>query len=114
MPLYYVIKENKDFVRLYRRGKSCVDPLLVTYIFFNKSNRTRIGITATKKIGGAVQRNRAKRVIRAAIREQDLSLLKGCDIVFVARTKTTLCKSTEVSKVMKKHFEKLLLNRKDK
>ena len=108
MPLYERIKENKDFIKLYRRGKSCVDPLLVTYIFFNKSNKIRVGITATKKIGGAVQRNRAKRVIRAAFREQDTENLKGCDIVFVARTKTTVCKSHEISRVMNKHFEKLL------
>ena len=61
-----IIRENRDFVRLYKRGKSQVDPLLVTYALKSRRSCTRVGVTASKKVGGAVQRNRAKRVIRAA------------------------------------------------
>ena len=105
---YEIIKENRDFVRLYRRGRSCVDPLLVTYLSRNRLGKIRVGITATKKVGGAVERNRAKRVIRAALREQDFESIKGCDIVFVARTRTPLSKSTELAPIIQKHFERLL------
>ena len=60
---------NKDFRRLYGRGKSFVSPLLVTYIMRTKRNVVRYGITTGKKVGGAVERNRARRVIQAAMRE---------------------------------------------
>ncbi|MBO5746701.1 MAG: ribonuclease P protein component [Clostridia bacterium] len=96
---------NKDFRRLYGRGRSQVHPLLVTYILPNRRGLVRYGITTGKKVGGAVQRNRARRVIEAAVR-QCLPLVEGgADIVFVARTKTVTAKSYDVEKVMKKHFK---------
>ena len=45
------LKLNKEFKRLYFRGKSAVHPLLVTYAIKNRLGRNRIGITVTKKIG---------------------------------------------------------------
>ena len=97
---------NKDFRRLYGRGRSQVHPLLVTYIILNKSGRIRYGITTGKKVGGAVERNRARRVIQAAMRE-NLKLVdcSGADIVFVARSRTVLAKSQDVEMAMNKHFK---------
>lgn len=102
------LNENRDFKRIYRIGKSFVHPVLVTYIVKNKLGYNRMGITATKKIGKAVQRNRARRLIREAYRvlEPDLTLPAGVDIVFVARTKTTLVKMNDVLKPMQSHFDK--------
>ncbi len=97
---------NKDFRRLYGRGKSQVHPLLVTYIIHNRRGVIRYGITTGKKVGGAVQRNRARRVIEAAMRECVKHVnCEGADIVFVARSKTGLAKSYNVQAVMKKHFK---------
>ena len=97
---------NKDFRRLYGRGRSQVHPLLVTYIIRNKSGRIRYGITTGKKVGGAVERNRARRVIEAAMRE-NLKCVEcnGADIVFVARTRTVTAKSQDVAAAMIKHFK---------
>ena len=78
------LKKNSDFQRLYKRGKSFVTPTLVVYAMKNK-RVSRLGITAGKKVGGAVQRNRAKRIIRAAYRKNELLLPIGYDIVIVAR-----------------------------
>ena len=64
------LNQNRDFLRLYRKGQSLVSPVLVTYARRNGSKARRVGITATKKIGGAVQRNRAKRLIRARSEER--------------------------------------------
>lgn len=97
---------NKDFRRLYGRGKSQVHPLLVTYICQNRRGVIRYGITTGKKVGGAVQRNRARRVIEAAVRETLKRVnCAGADIVFVARTRTVDAKSYDVAAVMKKHFK---------
>ena len=96
---------NKDFRRLYGRGKSFVHPLLVTYIMPNRQGIIRYGVTAGKKVGGAVERNRARRVIEAALREVAGQIeCGGADIVLVARTKTVFAKSYNVASVMEKHF----------
>ena len=63
---YQPIVRNTDFARAYRRGKNYVSPFLVTYVVRRRSGGVRMGITTSKKIGGAVQRVRARRVIRAA------------------------------------------------
>ncbi len=103
-----VLNENRDFLRLYRRGKSAVSPVLVTYARRGGvKGRRRIGITATKKVGGAVQRNRAKRLIRAAWREVEPSVPYGWDLVFVARGRTHKAKMPEVRAAMATHLKKL-------
>ena len=96
---------NKDFRRLYGRGQSFVHPTLVTYVLPSRRGVVRYGITTGKKVGCAVMRNRARRVIEAAaytlLKEADCN---GADIVFVARTKTPFTKSTDVAVVMKNHL----------
>ena len=94
------LKTNSDFRRAYARGKSYTNPALVMYVRKNRAGSCRIGLTASKKIGNAVQRNRARRVIREAFRQVNLPLRGNFDIVFVARTKTVFKKSTDIYTVM--------------
>ena len=95
-----VLNENKDFRRLYGRGKSRVHPALVTYVMKNRAGFCRVGITTSKKIGNAVQRNRARRVIREGYRHLLPQIQGSYDIVFVARTRTHRIKSTDLQTVM--------------
>ena len=83
------VNENRDFKRAYAKGKSSV------------------GITASKKIGNAVQRNRSRRVIRAAFQSllPRMDKNRNLDLIFVARGKTPFVKSTAVQKVMEKHLK---------
>lgn len=105
---YSTIKENRTFQRLYRKGKSYVSPVLVTYILKNKTNNLRIGITTGKKIGKAVQRNRCRRIIRAAYAQlyPNIEKDKGYDLIFVARTKTVFSNSREIYNAMMVQFKK--------
>ena len=82
---YRPIRRNNEFGRVYARGKSYVNQALVLYVLKTRGKRTRVGLTATKKIGHAVQRNRARRVMKAAIDEHLDYNIGGYDLVFVAR-----------------------------
>jgi len=104
------ITSNRDYQRIYRRGRSYVSPVLVTYAIKTKNNNLRIGITTSKKVGKAVQRNRCRRVIRAALAQLQADQSASYDIIFVARTRTAYCKSYEVEKAMRDHFTKIGIN----
>ena len=82
------IKLNKEFRRAYYRGKSFTTPLVTIYAFRTRRLDSRLGLTASKKIGKAVQRNRARRVMKEAYRLLEDRFPKGYDYVLVARTKT--------------------------
>ena len=99
------LKQNYEFRRAYTRGKSYVTPYFVIYLFKTKKNTLRLGVTTGKKIGGAVCRNRARRVITAAFRQSLPRLKSGYDIVIVARTKVLEIKSTEALKWMNRQWE---------
>ena len=101
------INQNRDFRRAYSKGKYAAHPLLVTYAVKNRTGETRLGITASKKVGNAVQRNRARRIITAAFMPLEEQIKKGYDIVLVARAKTPLAKSTQIAPVLQKHLQKL-------
>ena len=103
---WFSLNENKDFIRLYKRGRNVVTPVFVLY--FNKNNLpyNRIGITTSKKIGNAVNRNRARRVIKAAINNCYPMFPNGYDFVFVARVRSTKEKSTVVEKYLRITMDK--------
>lgn len=99
------LNQNHQFQRLYRRQAVGVSPVLVTYAAKNRLGVNRIGITTTKKIGKAHQRNRARRVIREAWRLTQHRVLPGHDFVFVARGRTTSCKMQEVLRALEKQLQ---------
>lgn len=101
------LKQNTEFHRAYGRGKVRTSPVLVTYAVKNRGQGVRLGITAAKKLGSAVERNRCRRIIRAAFS----SIYPDCggnyDIVFVARFKTKKLKSSDLEPVMRQHLTEL-------
>lgn len=88
---------------------------LVTYAMKRRGNGVRYGITTSKKIGNAVARNRARRVIRAAFSALEPRIIGSWDFVFVARGKTGKVKMQAVKKDMESHFQTLgVIYEKDK
>lgn len=96
------LKENYLFRRVYTHGKSFMSPFFVIYVCKNRSRNVRMGITVGKKIGGAVLRNRAKRVIVAAFRGCYPHIEKGFDFVIVARPRILNIKSNVAEDWIKK------------
>lgn len=101
------LKENKDFRRIYYRGKSRASSCLVSYVMKRKAKGCRIGITTSKKIGNAVERNRSKRVIRAAFSLLENRINGNYDFVFVARSRTSKVKMQTVLSDMEKQLKAL-------
>ena len=62
------VKENYEFRRIYRKGKSAVSPQLVIYCQRNRRGLSRLGVSVSTKLGGAVVRNRVRRRIREIYR----------------------------------------------
>lgn len=79
------LKRSTDFKRVRRLGKSYAHPLLVLVIYRNELSCSRIGVTAGRAVGGAVQRNRAKRMLRAAATPLAAQIQPGWDLVLIAR-----------------------------
>ena len=107
MSKYITVKEKREFSLAYRRGKSCVSPVLVTYALKAKGNVLRYGITSGKKVGNAVKRSRARRVIRASYFQLFDQIKPGYILIFVARGKTPHVKSQVVCKAMRQHLKTL-------
>ncbi len=102
------LNQNRDFRRIYHKGKTAVNPILVTYLVKTRRDENRMGITASKKIGKAYVRNRAKRLIREAYRQIEPGLPIGLDLIFVARSRTAGAKMQQVQEVMLRQLQKIL------
>lgn len=79
---------------------------MTAYFLQNKLPYNRFGITAGKKIGNAVVRNRAKRILREAYRKNEILLPIGYDIIFVARPDIVKIKSNKVEKFVAERLVK--------
>ena len=77
------IRRRADFQRVYERGARVHSRYVTVFILANELDVSRLGIAATKKLGGAVQRNRAKRLIRHVFRRNNIA--PGYDIVVIPK-----------------------------
>lgn len=77
------IRRRADFQQVYQKGTRVQGRLATLFMLPNGLAHGRLGIAATKKLGGAVQRNRAKRLIREVFRRNKLA--PGFDLVVVPR-----------------------------
>ncbi len=103
------IKENRDFRRMYSKGKSVVNNAFAIYVRKNCIERNRLGLTVGTKVGKAVCRNRVRRLIRESYRLQEDTIKLGYDIVIVARVKAGHLSFWQVDESIKELFAKLKL-----
>lgn len=110
-----VLTKNKEFQRVYSRGKYAATAFLVIYVIQSNLPMTRLGITTSKKVGNAVKRNRMRRLIKENTRLLYNRLEKGFDIVIVARKTEAIVNLDIIGKEIRYLFYKLgLLDRESK
>lgn len=115
------VREDHLYRKAYAKGKKAVGRYTVLYVMKDRKASllrranpkkefvNRLGITVTKRLGGAVIRNRAKRIIREAYRliERDGLVKHGNIVIIVARDAARTAKSTEIEAELKGLLSKL-------
>ncbi len=81
----YRLRSTSDFDRVYRGRCSVSDALLLVYVRRNELEHSRFGVSVSRKVGNAVERNRWKRLLREAFRLSRGELPAGIDIVAIPR-----------------------------
>lgn len=79
------LKKNSEFQTVYKKGKSLANKYLVMYILSNDSEKNRIGISVSRRVGNSVVRHRITRLIRESYRLNEESFKTGYDFVVIAR-----------------------------
>lgn len=79
------LKKLSEFQRVRRYGSSYAHPLIVLVAYPNEQHITRYGVIAGRSLGNAVRRNRAKRLMRAAVQPLLPHILPGWDVILIAR-----------------------------
>jgi ribonuclease P protein component len=79
------LARSEDFKRVRRSGKSYAHPLIVLIVQVHDQPRLKVGVTAGRTVGTAVYRNRAKRLLREAMRPLIPTVKPGFDLILIAR-----------------------------
>jgi ribonuclease P protein component len=80
------LTRSADIKRVRRSGKSYAHPLVMLYVAPGEAAEVHVGVTAGVAVGNAVRRNRAKRLLRAAVNALLPEILPGCDLLLIARS----------------------------
>ena len=83
--MIYKLRKNAEFRLVYKKGKSYANRYLVMYVLENDTDRNRLGISVSKKVGNSVIRHHVTRLIRESYRLQEDMFNSGLDIVVIAR-----------------------------
>ncbi len=94
----YILRDQKDFDLLFKRGRSAGSRFVVLVYRKNGLPYNRKAFLASKKVGKSVVRNRARRLMREAFRQMEDSLPKGYDLLFIARNTIQDSKCADVKK----------------
>ena len=79
------LTRSEDFKRVRRSGKSYAHPLVVLIVQTHDQPRVKVGVAAGRTVGTAVTRNRAKRLLREAMRPLVPKIASGLDLILIAR-----------------------------
>ena len=103
------IRRRAEFQQIYDRGARVRGRYATLFILPNKLQVSRLGVAVTRKLGGAVQRNRAKRLIREIFRRNKIA--SGFDVVVVPKRELLDASLTALEAEYRQNIERRLLQR---
>jgi ribonuclease P protein component len=106
LPRELRLRENRCFQAVYRRGRFWADRRLAVHVLRRSEPARRFGFVVGKKLGGAVQRNRVRRLLREACRALLDPVPSGVDVVIVARTAAVGASLEELKAEMRALFQR--------
>ena len=92
------LKNTRQFTSVYKNGRSRANKNLVMYVLDNKTDKNRLGISVSKKVGNSVVRHRMCRLIREAYRLHENMFDSGLDIAVVVRRGTEACSYADIER----------------
>jgi ribonuclease P protein component len=81
----HMLRKNQQFQSVYKAGKSYANKFLVLYILPNQKEERKVGFAVGKRLGGAVIRNRIKRLLRESFRLNQHRFKGGIDLIVIGR-----------------------------
>lgn len=103
------LKKKKDFAQVYEAGRSAAGRLLVLYSLPSNCDTVRIGFAAGRKLGNAVVRNRAKRVLREVARKRLGVISSRYNLIIIARSNALKANASDLDKELLFLLKKLSL-----
>ena len=101
------ILKRKDFIALSENGRRFQNEHFIAVFAPNQQGRSRIGITVTKKVGPAVQRNRIKRIVREYFRLNRHNLAGNWDINLIAKSQRVDLSAEQAYRSLENIFERI-------
>ncbi len=93
------LRNREEFSRIYRGGKSFANGQFVVYWSRQPlADPFRLGVSASKKIGNAVVRNRMRRMVKEILRHQTQRIIPGVDLILIVRKPATAMKMKDMEK----------------
>jgi ribonuclease P protein component len=96
----YRLTSSQDIQRVRRSGQSYAHPFVVLVIQEGYTTETRFALIAGTSVGNAVERNRAKRLLRAALQNLIAEIKPGFDAVLIARQPLIESNCNEISQIL--------------
>ena len=100
MKTFRSLKNRKEFGDVYDHKRSYANKFLIMYALNNQKAMNRYGISVSKKVGNSVVRHRVTRLIREAIRLNQIHIQKGYDIVCIARKEAAAIEYREMESAL--------------
>ncbi|MDD5922632.1 MAG: ribonuclease P protein component [Eubacteriales bacterium] len=114
MPKDNILRKQKDFDFVYKKGKYSASKFLVIMYCKNRMRESRYAFVASKKVGNSVSRNRARRLMKESYRLSGLEFPEGYDYIFVARKGIEDASLKEVQKSLVSAYRRIVRKKQNK